>query len=75
MPVSSSAALKALDVVPDDIAVFRISLVSKLTGVSMCKIRRWESRGLIERRTSKGQHRFYSKRDIEKIQELSNLGL
>lgn len=63
-----------LDLVPDDEPIFRISAVARLTGVSPSTIRYYESQGLLERRSEdKGKHRYYSKRDIERIKRIQEL--
>lgn len=63
-----------LDLVPEDEPIFRISAVSRLTGISPSTIRYYEAQGLLERRSEKkGKHRYYSKRDIERIKRIQEL--
>ncbi|GAW92778.1 MerR family transcriptional regulator [Calderihabitans maritimus] len=63
-----------LDQVPEDEPIFRISAVARITGISTSTIRYYESQGLLERRSKeKGKHRYYSKRDIERIKRIQKL--
>ena len=59
---------------PTDPPVFPIRTVSALTGVAAGTLRAWERRyGFINPERTASGHRLYSRRDVERIQQASEL--
>ena len=56
-----------------DRALFGISVVTELTGVSQQALRGYEDRGLITPHRTEGGTRRYSRDDIERIREIARL--
>lgn len=56
-----------------DRALFGISVVTELTGVSQQTLRGYEDRGLITPHRTEGGTRRYSRDDIERISEIAKL--
>jgi DNA-binding transcriptional MerR regulator len=57
----------------DDKALFGISVVTELTGVSQQALRGYEENGLITPRRTKGGTRRYSRDDVDKITRIAEL--
>lgn len=57
----------------NDRALFGISVVTELTGVSQQTLRGYEDRGLITPYRTEGGTRRYSRDDIERITEIAKL--
>jgi DNA-binding transcriptional MerR regulator len=56
-----------------DRALFGISVVTELTGVSQQALRGYEEKGLIAPRRTEGGTRRYSRDDVERISEIAKL--
>ena len=57
-----------------DLAVYPIRTVAKLTGVSEGALRAWEARyGIIAPARTIGGHRLFSRHDIDRILEIKRL--
>ena len=56
-----------------DRALFGISVVTELTGVSQQTLRTYEDRGLITPHRTEGGTRRYSRDDVERIGEIAKL--
>lgn len=56
-----------------DRALFGISVVTELTGVSQPALRGYEERGLIAPHRTEGGTRRYSRDDVERISEIAKL--
>jgi MerR family transcriptional regulator, heat shock protein HspR len=61
------------DFFKDDQALFSISVVTELTGVSQQALRGYEDNGLIAPRRTKGGTRRYSRDDVERVTEIAAL--
>jgi len=57
----------------DDRALFGISAVTELTGVSQQALRGYEEKGLITPQRTAGGTRRYSQHDVERITEIAGL--
>jgi DNA-binding transcriptional MerR regulator len=57
----------------DDRALFGISAVTELTGVSQQALRGYEEKGLITPQRTAGGTRRYSRHDVERITEIAGL--
>ncbi len=56
-----------------DRALFSISVVTELTGVSQQALRGFEDRGLVTPRRTDGGTRRYSRDDVDRIHEIARL--
>ena len=61
------------DLDQSDRALYSISVVTELTGVSQQALRGYEDKGLITPRRTDGGTRRYSRDDIERINEIAKL--
>ena len=61
------------DLFKDDQALFSISVVTELTGVSQQALRGYEDKGLITPHRTEGGTRRYSRDDVERITEIAAL--
>jgi len=61
------------DLDQSDRALFSISVVTELTGVSQQALRGYEDKGLVTPHRTGGGTRRYSRDDIERINEIANL--
>ena len=61
------------DFLEPDQALFSISVVTELTGVSQQALRGYEDKGLLTPYRTGGGTRRYSRRDIERINEIASL--
>ncbi|MHB1418231.1 MAG: MerR family transcriptional regulator [Bacillota bacterium] len=58
----------------DSEPLFRISMAAMLTGLSTAQIKYYEAHGLLDdNRKVPGKHRYYSKKDIERLIKIKNL--
>ena len=69
-----AAAMDADMQTPEDVPIYRIQTVSALTGIPARRIRSWETRlGLVRPARSKGGHRLFSTREVERLQDIRRL--
>ncbi len=61
------------DMFRDDRAVYGISAVTELTGVSQQALRGYEEKGLIAPQRTEGGTRRYSRDDVERIAQIAQL--
>ncbi len=59
---------------PSDLPIYPIRTVAHLAGVDARRIRAWESQyGLLRPARTKGGHRLFSQRDVERIRRIKRL--
>lgn len=61
-----------MPVEPDaDLGLYAISVASQLTGVAPQTLRLYEARGLLDPARSEGGTRRYSRRDLDRVEEIN----
>ena len=59
---------------PDpDLGLYAISVAAELTGVAAQTLRLYEAKGLLEPARSEGGTRRYSRRDLDRVEEITSM--
>ena len=68
------AAIDAVMSTAEDVPVYRIQTAAALTGIRVRRIRSWETDyALLRPARTKGGHRLYSAREVERLREIQRL--
>lgn len=66
--------MKTTDAPANDLPIYPIRTVARLTGVDARRIRAWESQyGLLRPARTRGGHRLFSQRDLDLIRRIKHL--